>query len=41
MLQKFWFHLDQEHIHWGFATDQPVQDPKFLSQINKKLKILN
>ena len=27
-------------IQWGFATGQLVQDPKFFSQINKKLKIL-
>ena len=30
----------QGRIQRGFGTGQPVWDPKFLSQINKKLKIL-
>ena len=30
----------QRRIQKGFATGQPVWDHKFLSQINKKLKIL-
>ena len=32
-------YLLPEHILRGFTTSQPVWDPKFLSQINKKLKI--
>ena len=31
---------NQGRIQRGFAAGQPVWDPKFLSQINKKLKIL-
>ena len=30
----------QRRIQRSFATGQPVWDPKFLSQINKKLQIL-
>ena len=30
----------QWRIQSGFATGQPVWDPKFLPQINKKLKML-
>ena len=29
----------QGRIQQGFATSQPVWDPKYLSQISKKLKI--
>ena len=32
--------LFQGRIQKGFATGQPVWDPKFLPQINKKIKIL-
>ena len=32
--------LEQGRILRSFATGQPVWDPKFLSQINKNLKIL-
>ena len=34
------FLLEQRRIKRSFATGQSVWDPKFLSQINKKLKIL-
>ena len=30
-----------EEFKGSFATGQPVWDPKFLSQINKKLNILS
>ena len=32
--------LEQAHIQKGFTTNQSVWNPKFLTQINKDLKIL-
>ena len=35
-----WLMTKQGRIQRGLGTGQPVWDPRFLSQFNKKLKIL-